>query len=49
MKTKIKIGSRNVDLVEARKEELTYYLQNLNGKQKNGLIIELIHMIRGVN
>lgn len=43
----IRIGSREVDLTEARHDELTYWLQTLDTKAKNRVIRQLIHMVRG--
>ena len=45
----IKVGSREVDLIDARHEELVYWLDTLDTKAKNRLVRQLIHMIRGVN
>ena len=44
----ITVGSRTVDLTDARYEELTYWLDTLDTKAKKMIIRRLVHRIRGV-
>ena len=45
----ITVGSRDVDLTDARHDELSYWLDTLDTKAKNRVVRRLVHRIRGAD
>lgn len=43
----IRIGDRDVDLTDARYDELMFWLGTLTTKQRNMAIRRLVHLVRG--